>query len=150
MNENKYLYVIRSGTSDFIKIGVSNDPESRLYSLQTGSPVPLSIIFKCIGDYRLESVLHKRLEDYKIRGEWYNISEAKLFEHLDSLESIRKEVLPNNLLQARYSNKEHYVYDMKILNDEAQQLKEIWGVGKVSLAVALHRILKEYSKEGNK
>lgn len=75
-----YLYIIRYGTQDVYKIGISKKPESRLKSLQTGSPFELEIIFthKVAPDNAtyVESRVHKWLSFNKLRGELFAVSDC--------------------------------------------------------------------------
>jgi hypothetical protein len=72
------IYVITQGNaSDFkAKIGISSDPESRLKTLQTGSPkdLKLSFSFPVPDDKELEVYLHQRFEDRRLNGEWFDFS----------------------------------------------------------------------------
>ncbi len=72
-----YVYLISSG--DFIKIGYSNSPGSRLRELQVGNPRLLSMIGQSVFSDRVgaksgEASLHKRYRAYKARGEWFDSS----------------------------------------------------------------------------
>jgi len=73
------------GGAGKIKIGVAQDPQSRLDTLQTGSPVPLKILAVCDGGYEREGELHKRFADTRLYGEWFDASS----ELLDFIEGIR-------------------------------------------------------------
>jgi len=75
------IYVITQGDeSDFkAKIGISSDPESRLKTLQTGSPkdLKLSFSFPVPDDKELEGYLHERFEDRRLNGEWFDFTDVK-------------------------------------------------------------------------
>lgn len=73
-----YVYIIQNGKSKSapIKIGMSDDPQSRLAQLQTGNPVELLFVatIPCkdrVQARRMESHLHNRLARINIRGEWF-------------------------------------------------------------------------------
>ena len=73
-----YLYVIKSGVTINapIKIGVAINVERRLDELQTGNPNELVVMYKIPMNsrshaYYTESRLHKQLNRYHIRGEWF-------------------------------------------------------------------------------
>lgn len=83
----KDVYVAQAG--DKIKIGVSNDPESRIKQLGTANPydVDLIRIYESLcGKGRTakewESHFHKRLSEYQINGEWFAI---EALEELDEM-----------------------------------------------------------------
>ena len=80
-----YLYVIYDTTSNHCKIGFSATPEKRLKSLQTGNSTDLVLYHTAkVPDDRakaFEKQMHKEINHYKIRGEWFNI-EPKLAKDL--------------------------------------------------------------------
>lgn len=74
------VYVIgRVGGSNFSKIGISDNPENRLKSLQTGSPHRLFLAFqlemRCRADaIEVESLAHELMDSARMNGEWFAIS----------------------------------------------------------------------------
>ena len=79
----RWVYIIRSG--DFVKIGITDDVERRLCSLQIGNPVKLVLMakFKTWDASRIESELHDRLGGHRERGEWFRL-EASVLDWIDS------------------------------------------------------------------
>ncbi len=75
----RYVYFIHG--ADKIKIGCASDPESRLRSLQCGSPVPLTIIALMRGSRRDERSLHRRFCHIRSHGEWYHPAD-ELLDHI--------------------------------------------------------------------
>jgi len=73
---NRWVYLIGSEVIRPVKIGVSNDPEARLDDLQTGSPVPLLLLWQAHGGQGLESALHKRFAAHRTHGEWFDFGDA--------------------------------------------------------------------------
>jgi len=71
-----FVYFISSGTSNYsvVKIGVSCNVKIRLADLQasTASQLVVRRIFR--GGYELEKTLHKLLEAFNKRGEWFRLS----------------------------------------------------------------------------
>ena len=70
---SKYLYFIHDEVNQAVKIGVTNNPQKRLNTLQCGNCNKLKIIAcfeKCA---YLEKTIHKALSDYKCEGgnEWF-------------------------------------------------------------------------------
>jgi len=63
------IYFIRQ--NEEVKIGYTQNIETRLADLQVASPFELSVMLLIEGDLELESELHRTFEDYRIRGEWY-------------------------------------------------------------------------------
>lgn len=79
------LYLIRSGTTNSYKIGISCDPVSRLSQLQTGNPHSLSLIACCPGDRILEKKYHEKYKAKRQRGEWFEFSQEEENEIVKSM-----------------------------------------------------------------
>ena len=74
-----YVYLVRCSDTSFYKIGVADNPTSRLKELQIGNPYPLSLVVTCGFPSsrvakRAESDAHKQMEKYNIHGEWFDLS----------------------------------------------------------------------------
>ena len=73
-----YLYAILDTESGYIKIGYSVNPHVRLRELQTGSAGKLELIHsERVADSSarlLEQSLHRELNPYRARGEWFRIA----------------------------------------------------------------------------
>jgi hypothetical protein len=76
-----YLYAIKDLESGLIKLGYSRDPRDRLRALQTGSSNRLHLLYYAsVGDSDarlLESQLHSDLNHYRVRGEWFRLSDSE-------------------------------------------------------------------------
>lgn len=70
-----YIYVIGAPCVQAVKIGRAADVEARLSGLQTGSPVPLAVLWqrRVAGAKRVEDALHKHFRDKRVRGEWFDL-----------------------------------------------------------------------------
>lgn len=80
MNRPHFVYFIGPDTvlqgEDSVKIGMSVNPETRLNSLQTSSPVPLSILARVECSCREDAIakereFHDLLSEYRMSGEWF-------------------------------------------------------------------------------
>jgi predicted GIY-YIG superfamily endonuclease len=73
----KYVYLISDTNSYSYKIGVSNNPEKRIKSLQTGNDNKLKIIHKVQCQYYndVETALHNSYQFFKINGEWFELTD---------------------------------------------------------------------------
>lgn len=73
-----YIYAISNGKQ--VKLGMSNNPETRLKSLQTSSPEALILVWKyyvansSIEAAKIEKMLHRACKKHHIRGEWFDIA----------------------------------------------------------------------------
>lgn len=65
----RYIYFIEGG--GMIKIGITNDVNSRFNSIRTMSPVSLSLMGFISGDITIEAQLHRRFHQYRRHGEWF-------------------------------------------------------------------------------
>jgi predicted GIY-YIG superfamily endonuclease len=73
----KFVYVIGTATGP-LKIGIANDPRSRLASIQSGSYVKLLVQYFIAAlpsdALRIERAAHKALSKHRLSGEWFNVS----------------------------------------------------------------------------
>lgn len=74
-----YIYCISDG-KELCKFGFSNNPETRLKSLQTGNPNKLTIvesIFVETDVSKLEKKLHREYAMRRVHGEWFNATPSE-------------------------------------------------------------------------
>lgn len=69
-----HLYVIGGDGLPYVKIGTSTDPQRRIRQLQTGLPFTLSVLWSCEMDQYLERDLHEVFSDFRVRGEWFDLT----------------------------------------------------------------------------
>lgn len=86
------VYLIRSGNTDYYKIGIAICPETRGVALQCGNPKKLSVIYAKELAFRrkahqLEVVAQNKFEKYHIHGEWFDLTEALCRDVIDFLEN---------------------------------------------------------------
>lgn len=74
------VYVIQAGA--YFKIGRTTDLTQRMDGLRTGSPAPLTVIYRL--DTRdsegFERWLHRRFAEVRVQGEWYRLTDEQLAE----------------------------------------------------------------------
>lgn len=73
------IYFICDG--DFVKIGISDNPEKRLSHLQTSNPKKLTLLYTMDGNETLEKLLHSIFSQYRVRGEWFEYT-GSLYEFI--------------------------------------------------------------------
>lgn len=74
-----YIYLIEAG--GFHKIGISDNPEARLLTLQAGLPFDATLLkkYKCGENSRaMEAAAHVALRKYQSRGEWFTLPPSVL------------------------------------------------------------------------
>lgn len=69
------IYLVGIEGLSYLKVGVSSDVQQRLGSFQTGLPVSVILHAYERTPYaaELERQLHKRLAQYHVRGEWFDL-----------------------------------------------------------------------------
>ena len=74
-NGNKKTYLIKNRRNGFYKIGRSKEPLKREKTLQSEEP---DIVMIKTWDEDIESKLHIEYKDYRIRGEWFELSNTQV------------------------------------------------------------------------
>lgn len=69
-----FIYFIADRDSNRVKIGISNDPEKRLASLQTANGGKLEILFVVQGDAKLEQSYQNQFKHLRLSGEWFKFT----------------------------------------------------------------------------
>lgn len=63
------IYFIQA--NEYIKIGYSKDPQTRLKELQTGNPIKLKLLFTIPGSFEHEKSFHEIFHAQRAKGEWF-------------------------------------------------------------------------------
>jgi len=71
------------------KIGTTTNPPRRWQQVQVHSPWDLRVFAIIRGGYKLEALIHKSLEEYRTRGEWFEMSRQVMHQVLDELEDLQ-------------------------------------------------------------
>lgn len=78
--EVRKIYLISNGTH--VKIGLSQDPETRLKTLQTGSSFKLELLGWVDGDYDKETQLQDYFAHKSEEGEWFDLTRDEIMSTL--------------------------------------------------------------------
>ena len=81
-----FIYLMKDEINGFIKIGRAKNPESRERTLQSEKPT-IKLIYKCKGFVSDETLLHKKYKKYRLRGEWFRLTNEQIEEIKTFLES---------------------------------------------------------------
>jgi DNA-binding CsgD family transcriptional regulator len=65
-----YVYFIRNGHGS-VKIGVTANPEGRVFGMSSANDTPLELIRTVEGGRQAEAWLHARFADLRLHGEWF-------------------------------------------------------------------------------
>ena len=133
-----YVYLIVCNpklSRPYVKVGMANNPQERIDTLQTGNPHELRML-ACIPckdrneAKHLESFMHKKLCASRVRGEWFKTNGGDLNSQL--LEMAKMKGIPE-IIDARYfeefNSKERATIKrqskkIKNLNKKIQQLEK--------------------------
>ena len=66
-----FVYFVADQECTHVKIGISNDPEKRLSSLQTSNQGKLQLLGVVEGDSKLEQQYHEQFKHLRQSGEWF-------------------------------------------------------------------------------
>jgi hypothetical protein len=80
------IYLIRMRGTNYVKIGIAENPKKRLSTLASGNPMPLELVFSVatkegafsFEDEQVEKEVHEELAGYHVRGEWFDLTEAQV------------------------------------------------------------------------
>jgi hypothetical protein len=75
LNEEVKTYLMKDKSNNFYKIGKSINPKHREHTLQSEKP---TIEIVKIWDKNIEKKLHNLYNDYRIRGEWFNLNKVQV------------------------------------------------------------------------
>lgn len=87
------LYFVQAGMRGPIKIGLADDPRSRLRELQCGNHEQLYLLASFPASVGLERFVHRRLQGVRVRGEWFQ-ADRSLFDLIAELDDIYGEEKP--------------------------------------------------------
>ena len=78
--EDRTAFVYLIGCHEFIKVGIAEDVNLRLITLQTGCPYELKLITSWPVSKAAESErrLHALWRSYEVRGEWFRVPAGDL------------------------------------------------------------------------
>lgn len=68
-----YVYAIQAMTTRYIKVGKTDRIDRRIFELATGCPHELEYLGRWKADKTTETELHKHLDRYFHRGEWFEL-----------------------------------------------------------------------------
>ena len=90
-----YVYLIHDLYNNTYKIGVTNNLVKRMNSLQTGNVCKLKLIesFKTDYPYRLETMLHRSLEQYRENNEWFSLPEDIVYDFYETCSKMNNIIL---------------------------------------------------------
>lgn len=75
-----FIYVIRVETTDFYKIGFTNDFEARMAAILVYNPLDIIVVAKIYvpNCFTVEASLHKTFSTKNHRSEWFKLSELDI------------------------------------------------------------------------
>jgi hypothetical protein len=100
---SRFVYFIEAGKGGDIKIGVANDVDRRMRSLQSATTKTLRLIVAIPGDQADERGLHRRFNHERLNGEWFKsrgdvrsfVDTLLAMPEVDRIASIKHAAVPN-------------------------------------------------------
>ena len=93
----RWVYLIEAAEFGHIKVGIAANPAFRMKGLQTGSSTKLTlrVCYPCDHSQaaKIERELHRKLEPYRVSGEWFK-SEAPLLQEMLKVEPELARIRP--------------------------------------------------------
>ena len=84
-----YVYLMKDTSNGYYKIGISNTPEYRERTLQSEKPTIEMLACKKFPTRKIaesiESALHTTYSQQRLRGEWFNLTEADVATIIETL-----------------------------------------------------------------
>lgn len=74
---SKQIYIFKNTLYPIVKIGMSDNPSKRMGTIECAAGFPLELAYESEPITRpqlTEKLIHKRLKEYRTRGEWFSIS----------------------------------------------------------------------------
>ena len=70
------IYFIGNKKENICKIGVSNNVGKRIKEIQCSCPFVVEVLITYVvsDDYLIEKALHNKYDEYRLNGEWFNLS----------------------------------------------------------------------------
>jgi predicted GIY-YIG superfamily endonuclease len=82
-----YVYVMECKRVGYFKIGYTNNISSRLKQLKTANPtIQITYYQKVNNMFELETFLHERFKNKKVKGEWFDLTNAEIVDIIDFLD----------------------------------------------------------------
>lgn len=103
---SEYVYFIRAEDSH-VKIGKTTvSPEQRLKQLQTGSAAKLELegVIETSNSNLLESELHSKYSNRRVRNEWFDLSEKEVRQIIEGYSSKLEDIFKWDMNSYRVSN----------------------------------------------
>ena len=69
--KQKFVYFILNPADQLVKIGISEEPTARLFSLQTANAIRLELLGFISGGAQKEREIQKKFSHLHVRGEWF-------------------------------------------------------------------------------
>jgi hypothetical protein len=93
-----------------VKIGETYYPHQRIVQLQTGNYRPLRYykLLACpnkVDAQKIEEFLHEFYSDYRLRGEWFNLTMKEIDKVADTIEILIRDQLSLDIFHDIYATK---------------------------------------------
>lgn len=130
--QSKQIYIFKNTLFPIVKVGMSDNPSKRLTTIENASGFTLELYFESTPIKRpriVEGLIHKRLNEYRQKGEWFTINPEKAKEIIqqiinDSEAGEYKDLIVDFQLQYECTTVFDYAIVNNILTDNNGNYKE--------------------------
>lgn len=84
--QSKHIYIFENTLFPIVKIGMSDNPAKRLTTIESASGFPLKLAYESTPVIRpgiVEALIHKKLKEYRQKGEWFTLSVAEAIKEIE-------------------------------------------------------------------
>lgn len=78
MGPDEVVYVVQAGEDGLCKIGTTTGLDQRMRTLQSHSPLPLTLLGTVAGGRAMEASFHRQFARYRQHGEWFRFDASTL------------------------------------------------------------------------
>lgn len=92
--QSKQIYIFQNTLYPIVKIGISDNPSKRKSTVENASGFPLTLVYESkpvLNPVTVERLIHKRLDEYRQRGEWFTIDTESAIKEIKQIINLSQE-----------------------------------------------------------
>ena len=89
--QSKQVYIFQNTLYPIIKICISDNPSKRRTTVENASGFPLLLVYESkpiLNPITVERLIHKRLDQYRQRGEWFTVDAESAKKEIEQIVNI--------------------------------------------------------------
>ena len=140
------VYLIHAEGTDTYKIGLTNNVNLRLKSLQTSNPNQLSVV-KCIdGDSQLERRIHSYYDKNHVNGEWFSFNNTMIEKVVLDMDDVS---VYGSICEETLSMLKNQPLSFRTTQANLNHLKAIQNKYDLPISNSIHRMIDYFLKSGD-